>query len=80
MTDWAITVIGTSMCMAPSMGFPPAIILSANFLANQAEGSFRAVASFVKRGQTVSIVRTILYGTGNKVIADVTTTHVLLND
>jgi len=58
-------------------GFPLAISLNANFMANQTEGLFRAVASFMKHGQTVSVVRTIVYGAENKVIADVTTTHVL---
>lgn len=58
-------------------GFPLAISLNANFLDNQTEGSFRAVASFVKRGRTISVVRTTVYGAGSKVIADVTTSHVL---
>jgi hypothetical protein len=35
------------------------------------------VSSFVKRGKTVSIVRTTVFGEGNKLIADVTTNHVL---
>ncbi len=58
-------------------GFPLAISLNANFLGNQTEGSFRAVSSFVKRGKSVSVVRTTVYGAGERVIADVTTSHVL---
>ena len=54
-----------------------AINLTANFVANQTEGTFKAVASFVKRGRTVSVVRTIVYGSSEKLIADVTTNHVL---
>ena len=58
-------------------GFPLAINLTANFVANQTEGTFKAVASFVKRGRTVSVVRTLVYGASENFIADVTTNHVL---
>ena len=57
-------------------GFPLAISLNAHFLANQHEGSFRAVASFVKKGRSVSVVRTVVYGDSDRVIAEVTTSHV----
>ncbi|MGA2938841.1 MAG: PaaI family thioesterase [Syntrophobacteraceae bacterium] len=73
----SILVFGPEEPAEGIKGFPLAISLNANFLGNQTEGSFRAVASFVKRGRTVSVVRTTVYGAGNKVIADVTTTHVL---
>ena len=58
-------------------GFPLAISLNANFLGNQKEGSFKAVSSYVKRGRTVSVVRTAVYGAGDRIVADVTTSHVL---
>ena len=57
-------------------GFPLAISLNANFTGNQKSGKFRAVAAFVKKGRTVSIVRTTVYGDNDKLIADVTTSHV----
>jgi len=57
--------------------FPLAINLNANFLSNQPEGSLKAIASFVKKGRTVSVVRTGVYGAGDTLIADVTTSHVL---
>ena len=57
-------------------GFPLAISLNANFTGNQKSGKFRAVAAFVKKGKTVSIVRTTVYGDNDKLIADVTTSHV----
>ncbi len=64
--------------MTPGMqGFPLAISLNANFLGNQTEGTLKATASFVKRGRTVSVVRTTVVGDGDKLIADVTTSHVL---
>lgn len=74
-----ILVMGTDQASEGMKGFPLAINLNANFLGNQTEGSFRAVSSFVKRGRAVSVVRTTVYGTGDKVIADVTTSHVLSN-
>ena len=58
-------------------GFPLAINLAANFLGNQRDGTLTAVASFVKKGRTVSVVRTEVRGAGNRLLADVTTSHVL---
>ena len=57
--------------------FPLAISLNANLVSNQADGSLKAVSTFVKNGRTVSVVRTGVYGAGDKLIADVTTSHVL---
>ncbi len=72
-----VLVMGRVEASQGMKGFPLAISLNANFLSNQSEGSFKAVASFVKRGRTVSVVRTAVYGAGNKLTADVTTSHVL---
>lgn len=80
---WLADVSATVLVMGPSAateemkGFPLGIALNANLLGNQKEGLFKAIASFVKRGRTVSVVRTVIYGTGDKLIADVTTSHVL---
>ena len=80
---WFADVTATILVMGPDQiskdmkGFPLAISLNANFLGNQTEGSFKAISSFVKRGRTVSVVRTTVYGADDKVIADVTTSHVL---
>jgi uncharacterized protein (TIGR00369 family) len=80
---WMADVTATMLAMGPGVasegmkGFPLAINLNANFIGNQAEGTFKAVASFVKRGRTVSVVRTTVYGSGDRLIADVTTSHVL---
>jgi uncharacterized protein (TIGR00369 family) len=57
-------------------GFPLAINLNANFTGNQKTGMLRAAASFVKKGKTVSIVRTTVAGENDRLIADVTTSHV----
>ena len=58
-------------------GFPLAISLNANLVANQKDGVLRAVATFVKKGRTVSVVRTEVRGANDRLIADVTTSHVL---
>ena len=57
-------------------GFPLAITLNANFISNQKEGKLRAVATFVKKGKKINIVRTIITGADDRLIADVTTNHV----
>ncbi|MFC5474721.1 PaaI family thioesterase [Paraherbaspirillum soli] len=72
-----VLVIGPGDISEGMSGFPLAINLNANLVANQTEGSFKAVASFVKRGRTVSVVRTVVLGANDKLIADVTTSHVL---
>ena len=79
---WLADVTATMLAMGslnatPGMaGFPLAINLNANFLGNQKAGTFRAVASFVKKGKTVSVVRTTVSGENDKLIADVSTSHV----
>jgi 1,4-dihydroxy-2-naphthoyl-CoA hydrolase len=73
----SVLVLGPVDSTEGMKGFPLAINLNAHFLGNQPEGSFKAVSSFVKRGRTVSVVRTVVYGAADKVIADITTSHVL---
>ncbi len=72
-----VLVLGATQATEGMQGFPLGITLNANVTANQSEGTFRAVATFVKRGKTVSVVRTAVYGAGDRLIADVTTNHVL---
>jgi uncharacterized protein (TIGR00369 family) len=72
-----VLVMGERQMGEGMTGFPLAISLAANFTGNQTEGFFKAVATFVKRGHTVSVVRTTVSGAGDKLIADVTTSHVL---
>jgi 1,4-dihydroxy-2-naphthoyl-CoA hydrolase len=78
---WFADVTATVLAMGSSeftegmSGFPLAIALTANFTGNQREGTLKAVASFVKKGRTVSIVRTTVFGENDKILADITTTH-----
>lgn len=81
---WLADVTATVLVMGPGSqaseemkGFPLTITLNANFIGNQTDGMFTPVSLFVKRGHTVSIVPTLVYGANGKLIADVTTNHVL---
>lgn len=73
----SVLVLGEIEPSVGMKGFPLAISLNANFLSNQTEGSFTATATFVKKGRTVSVVRTTVVGAGEKLVADITTSHVL---
>ena len=73
----SVLVLGPGEMSEGMQGFPLAISLNANLLGNQSEGSFQAISTFVKRGRTVSVVRTVVCGAADKLIADVTTSHVL---
>ncbi len=81
-TLWFADVTATHLVLSgrePSagmQGFPLAINLNANLAGNQGEGVFQARARYVKRGRTVSIVRTVVTGKDDRLIADVTTSHV----
>jgi 1,4-dihydroxy-2-naphthoyl-CoA hydrolase len=71
-----ILAMGSTQFEETGTGFPLAINLNANFASNQKAGKLRAVASFVKKGKTVSVVRTIVLGENDKLIAEVSTNHV----
>ena len=72
----SILLLGSSHPTEGMAGFPLAITLNANFISNQKEGKLRAVATFVKKGKKINIVRTIITGADDRLIADVTTNHV----
>lgn len=57
-------------------GFPLAINLNANFLGNSRAGTFVAKSNYVKKGRSVSVVRTTVTDLDGNQIADVTTSHV----
>lgn len=77
--DVAATVLAMDARVASEgmKGFPLAISLNANLLGNQQDGMFRAESRYVKKGRSVSVVRTVVTGTDGKLIAEVTTSHVL---
>lgn len=58
-------------------GFPLAINLNANLLGNNSSGTFIAKSTYVKNGRAVKVVKTTVTDSSGKLIADVTTSHVL---
>jgi uncharacterized protein (TIGR00369 family) len=50
--------------------------LHAVMLANQGGGTLRAVARPVRVGRRITVVRTQVWGDGDRLLAEVTTTHV----
>ena len=57
-------------------GFPLAINLNTSLLGNQRNGEIRAEARFVRSGKRVTVIRTRVTGTRDRLLAEVTTTHV----
>ncbi|MCB2145309.1 MAG: PaaI family thioesterase [Deltaproteobacteria bacterium] len=57
-------------------GFPLAINLNAHLTGNSKKGIFHAQAKYVKRGKSVSIVRTTVTDNNGRLVAEVTTSHV----
>ncbi len=57
-------------------GFPLAIDLHTTLVGNQRKGEIKAEARFVRKGRKVTIVRTRILGNNDKLLAEVTSTHV----
>ncbi len=74
--DVAATVLalGKPTATPGESGFPLAIDLHSSFLGNVTSGEIIAEARFVRRGRRVSVVRTKVTA-GDKLLAEVTTTH-----
>jgi len=71
-----VLTFGKAEITAGVSGFPLAINLNAAFLGNQKDGMFTATSVFVKKGRTLTVVRTTVSGEGGRIIADVSTSHV----
>ena len=71
-----VLAIGTSELGEKGQGFPLAINLNANLLSNQRGGEILAEARFVRKGKRVIVVRTRVTGDDDRLLAEVTTTHV----
>ncbi|MBU4002418.1 MAG: PaaI family thioesterase [Proteobacteria bacterium] len=56
-------------------GFPLAIDVHTTLVGNQRSGEIKAEARFVHQGQNVLVIRTRVTGNGDKLLAEVTTTH-----
>jgi len=57
-------------------GYPLAIDLHAVFMSNQSDGEILAESRFVRTGRRVIVIRTRITGEHEKLLLDVTTTHI----
>ena len=57
-------------------GFPLAININTNLMGNASSGTFIATATYIKKGNTVSVVNTIVKDLDGKTMADITSNHV----
>jgi 1,4-dihydroxy-2-naphthoyl-CoA hydrolase len=73
----SMLVLGDIDPAAGMKGFPLAINLNANLLGNSSTGMFIAKSTYVKNGRTVKVVKTTVTEASGKLIAEVTTSHVL---
>jgi uncharacterized protein (TIGR00369 family) len=71
-----VMAIGKTEIGEDGRGFPLAVNLHASLLGNQRGGEVRAEARIVRRGQRVIVVRTTVFGEDNKLLAEITTTHI----
>lgn len=71
-----VLVFGKDEVVPGATGFPLGVSLNAAFVGNQKDGVLTATSSFVKRGRQMSIVRTTITGTDERLIADITTSHI----
>jgi len=78
MADVTATVlaIGSAELGEKGQGFPLAINVNANLLGNQRGGEILAEARFVRKGKRVTVIRTRVTGDDDRLLAEVTTTHV----
>ncbi|NRB79687.1 MAG: PaaI family thioesterase [Saccharospirillaceae bacterium] len=58
-------------------GFPLAININTNLMGNAKSGTFIATSTYIKKGNTVSVVNTIVKDLDGKTMADVTSNHVV---
>ena len=71
-----LLAIGKTGIGQKGQGFPLAINLNANLLSNQRSGDIRAESRFVRKGRRITVVRTRVIGEGDRLLAEVMTTHV----
>jgi len=70
-----VLAIGDAEIGPDGKGFPLAITLNAQLLANRRAGDLLAEARLLRRGKRVIVVRTEVKGEDGALLLDVTTTH-----
>ena len=78
LADVTATILALSQAeLSPNgKGFPLAININTHLLGNQRKGEIRAEARFVRQGKRVTVVRTRVTGAQERLLAEVTTTHI----
>jgi 1,4-dihydroxy-2-naphthoyl-CoA hydrolase len=71
-----ILAIGRREIGAEGKGFPLAVDLHVTLLSNQKDGEIKAEARFVRKGERLMVIRTRLTGKENRLLAEVTSTHI----
>jgi uncharacterized protein (TIGR00369 family) len=74
----SVLAIGSREISQDGKGFPLSIDLHATLLGNQSEGEIRAEARFVHKGGRMMVVRTRITGNQDRLLAEVTSTHIPL--
>ncbi|MGD9235063.1 MAG: PaaI family thioesterase [Desulfobacterales bacterium] len=78
LADVTATVLALSQVQlsADGTGFPLAININTSLLGNQRKGEIKAEARFVRQGKRITVVRTRVTGAQQRLLAEVTTTHI----
>lgn len=71
-----VMALGTEKIPEDGKGFPLAVNLNSILLGNQRKGVLRAEARFVRRGKQLIVVQTRVTGDKDKLLAEITTTHI----
>ena len=72
----SILAIGAHKIGPSGEGFPLAIDLHTTLLDNQREGTVRAEARFVRKGERIIVIRTCLTSDRGHLLAEVNSTHI----
>jgi 1,4-dihydroxy-2-naphthoyl-CoA hydrolase len=71
-----VLALGTESIPENGKGFPLAVNLYTSLLGNQQNGELKAEACFVRKGKQIFVVRTKVTGNNEKLLAEITTTHI----
>ncbi len=72
----SVLAIGSRKIGPDGKGFPLAVNIQTNLLSNQRGGEIKAEARFVRKGRRIIVIRTSIIGNEDRLLAEVTSTHV----
>ena len=72
----SVLAIGSREIGPDGKGFPLAVNIQTNLLSNQRDGEIKAEARFVRKGRSIIVIRTRIIGSEERLLAEVTSTHV----